>query len=257
MRTGPGAIAATFLCDCACAKAMDRLRRSRVSSPSTSRRRPVCVTGSNSICRPGGSVRDIAARSPGPNSNRSSEASSIALRRLSGELKAEESRYGAHLLDRQRVRIVRSDPANARVDRERDLDKLVEDRLAVARAERTMILGAADRFERIAAVEHAAATGTHHVPRHVEQPKARRMDERGDGRVFVQFAARGQCKRVDPIERAIFAVSTSAERAATTAPSAVWRRSCRSPDVSAMLSSMLRRQPRPRPISAAADRPGE
>jgi hypothetical protein len=65
MRAGPGWSLVEPKCACASASTTDRLRRSLVSSPATSRKSVAWVTGSNAMTRPFGSVSDIAAFSPG------------------------------------------------------------------------------------------------------------------------------------------------------------------------------------------------
>ena len=93
----------------------------------------------------------------------------------------------AHIFgEGKRIGIMRGDAANARVDRERDLDQLVERRFVIGRAKRAIIVGVTEGLQGRARLEHAAASRAQHVPRHVEQSEPRRMDEAADGLFLVE-----------------------------------------------------------------------
>jgi hypothetical protein len=55
-------------------------------------------------------------------------------------------------------------------------------------------------------VQHAAATGTKHVPGEIEQAKPRGMQEAGNHLLFVEARALGKVQGVDSIELMIFTV---------------------------------------------------
>src|SRR6516165_11216951 len=55
-------------------------------------------------------------------------------------------------------------------------------------------------------VQHAAATGTKHVPGEIEQAKPRGVQEAGNHLLFVEAGALGKVQGVDSIEFMIFAV---------------------------------------------------
>ena len=98
---------------------------------------------------------------------------------------------------------MRSDAADAAIDRERHLDQFVERRLVLVHAERTEILRTVDRLQRGPALEYAAAPGTKHVPRHVEEAQPCRMDEPCDRGFLVQRMPGGEGEHVDAVEVAV------------------------------------------------------
>jgi hypothetical protein len=69
---------------------------------------------------------------------------------------------------RQRVRVVRRDPAYARVHREGNLDHLIQCVLVTCTAERTAVTVGMDRLEGGVGVEHAATTGAKYIPGEIE-----------------------------------------------------------------------------------------
>src|SRR6266702_171383 len=99
---------------------------------------------------------------------------------------------------RQRMGIVRRDPANARVHREGYFDHLVERGFVADGAQCAGVLVAVDGLERGTGVEHAAAAGTEYVPGQVEQADAGRMQERGDRPLFIEPASR---REIEPLTR--------------------------------------------------------
>ena len=103
----------------------------------------------------------------------------------------------------KRIRVMRGDAANALVDRERDLDQLVERRFVIGRAQRAIIVGVIEGLEPRARLEHAAASRAQHVPRHVEQSKPRRMDKAADGLFLVETMRFSIGERIDAVERSI------------------------------------------------------
>ena len=105
--------------------------------------------------------------------------------------------------DRQVVGIVRRDPAHARAYREADLDHVVERRLVVEVAERTIVFAGTHALERGVGVQHAAAARAQHVPRHVEQADLRGVQERRDRPLFVEAFAPGEIEHVDATELSI------------------------------------------------------
>ena len=118
-----------------------------------------------------------------------------------GQIDAGTPENLAIILDcRQRMRIMRGDEAHARADRERHFDHLVERRLVTCRAKRAGILLMAHGFQRRAAVEHAAATRTQHVPCQFEETQPRGVEKRGDRLLFVESALRRKVERVDATE---------------------------------------------------------
>ena len=121
-----------------------------------------------------------------------------------GQVGARTPKDLAHVFGkRQRIRIVRGDAADARIDGERDFDQLVEIRFDVGHAEGAKILVLVQRLQRGAGFDHAAAAGTQHIPRHVEQPEPGRMDERPDGRLLVEAALGGEDQRIDAAQRPV------------------------------------------------------
>ena len=82
------------------------------------------------------------------------------------------------------------------IDGEGDFDEFVERRRVVGGAEGARIFRAIEGFQRVASFEHAAATWTEHVPGNVEETDAGAMHERADHRLFAEFMAGGEGKRI-------------------------------------------------------------
>ena len=147
-----------------------------------------CVTGSNTITNCAGSCTEIMRLFAGGQFDRIDGDLSI----ISSKPRFRKIDAGApeHLAvvfpDRQRMRIVRRDPAHARVDGEGDLDHLVEGRLVAGRAEGAVVVPLLHRLERRAGVEHAAAARAQHVPRQLEDAQARGVQERRDRLLLVE-----------------------------------------------------------------------
>ncbi len=108
---------------------------------------------------------------------------------------------------RQRVRIVRRNPAHARADGEGDLDHLVERRLVGLRTQRAVVGLLVHRLELQAGVEHAAAAGAQHVPVQLEQAEPRGVQEGADDFFFVETALGGKCQHVDAAQMPVLAVA--------------------------------------------------
>ena len=102
---------------------------------------------------------------------------------------------------------MRGDAADARRHREADLDRVVEDRLAVERAEGAVIVLLPDALQRRARVEHAAAARADDVPRGFEEPEPRRVEEGRDHRLLVKVLSRREVERVDPRELPVAALA--------------------------------------------------
>ena len=103
----------------------------------------------------------------------------------------------------QRAGIMRADAADSRINRERDLDQLIESRFVILHAERTEIVVAIEGLQGRGRFEHAAAARTEHVPGHVEEAEPSRMDERADHRLLVEPALGGEGERVDAVQRSV------------------------------------------------------
>ena len=69
-----------------------------------------------------------------------------------------------------------------------------------------MVVVITQRFQRLMRVQHAAATGTKHVPGEIEQAKPRGVQEAGNHLLFVEAGALGKVQGVDSIELMIFTV---------------------------------------------------
>jgi hypothetical protein len=103
----------------------------------------------------------------------------------------------------QRIGTVGSDAAYARAYGEGNLHHLVEDRLVSRSAQPARIFLAIEGLEGRAGIEHAAAAGTEHVPRQLEQAEPRRVQEGGDHPLFIEAILGGEGERVDAAEVAI------------------------------------------------------
>ena len=99
--------------------------------------------------------------------------------------------------------IVRGDAPDARVDGKGDLDQLVERRLMGFSAERAEVLVPVDGLQRPGGLQDAAAARAKHVPRHVEEPQPRGMDERPDRRFLVETVALRESQGIDAVERPV------------------------------------------------------
>jgi hypothetical protein len=55
-------------------------------------------------------------------------------------------------------------------------------------------------------VEHAATTGTQHVPGEIEQPEAGGMQESGNNPLFVEAGSRRKIQEIDAVELMILAI---------------------------------------------------
>jgi hypothetical protein len=108
---------------------------------------------------------------------------------------------------RQRVGSVSRDLARAWIDREGDLDHLVESRFIGGRTQRAIILVVIEGLEGRAGLQHSAAAGAQHIPRQVEQTEARGVQKRGDGLFVIEPMHGGEIEDVDPAQRAIAAVA--------------------------------------------------
>jgi hypothetical protein len=103
---------------------------------------------------------------------------------------------------RQRVRVVVRDAPQAGADGEAHLDHLVEPGLVSARAEAALVF-VANGVQRPAGAEHSAAPGAQEVPRHLEQPELRGVDERVDGAILVEPVGRRPGEHVEAKELAV------------------------------------------------------
>jgi len=102
--------------------------------------------------------------------------------------------------DRQFVGVVSRDPADARAHGEAHLDEIVERGFARDGAEGAIVFVGAHGLERGIGVKHTAAAGAKHVPRHVEEPDLRRMQERRDRPLLLEPFTAGEVEHVDAIE---------------------------------------------------------
>ena len=144
------------------------------------------VTGSKTTILPGGSCTDMTAFCPGGSSRYSSVNDSMPVVEVVRQVDAGAPEHLAGIFDRrERIRIVGGDAADARADREDDLDHLVQRRLVAGGTERTIVETFVDGLEAGIGAEHAAAAGAEHVPRHLEQAEPGGVQEGGDGRVGV------------------------------------------------------------------------
>ena len=107
------------------------------------------------------------------------------------------------LSERELVRVVRCDPAHPAADRERDLDHLVERRPVAGRAQCAVVLLLVDALQCRAGIENPAATRAQHVPRQLEDPEARGMQEGGNSAFFIDF---GLAREIDHIDAAQVAI---------------------------------------------------
>src|SRR5208337_3614317 len=73
----------------------------------------------------------------------------------------------------------------------------------VRRAEPARVFGAVERLQRGAGFENAAAAGTEHVPRHVEEADPGGVHQRADHWLFAKFVLGGEGERIDAAERAV------------------------------------------------------
>jgi hypothetical protein len=101
---------------------------------------------------------------------------------------------------RQLVWVLGGDSAHPRAHGESYLHHLVQRRLVIGGAERAEILVALHGLQRGVGLQYAAATGTEHVPRHVENADPCGMQECGDGAVVVQPVRGGEGHGVDAAE---------------------------------------------------------
>src|SRR6185437_16280466 len=95
------------------------------------------------------------------------------------------------------------DLADAWVHREGHLDHLVEGRLVAGGAQRAVVFLAMHRFQRRIGVEDAAAARTQDVPREIEDPEPRGMQESADRLLFVETVRRREIERIDTVERRV------------------------------------------------------
>ena len=107
--------------------------------------------------------------------------------------------------ERQRLGVMGGDTAHARRDGKRHFDPFIERGFETCGAERAIIVCLANAFQGHAAVEHAPATRTQHIPRHVEQANARGAHEARDRFGFQHAIADGKSQNVDPVEIAVAA----------------------------------------------------
>ena len=151
-----------------------------------------------------GSCTDSTAFSPGGSSIESMVNSARLSSKRLGQIDARAPENLAVIFGfGKRIGIVGGDAAHPRAHREGDLDHLVERRLVAARAQSAGIFLVIDGLERRAGIEHAAATGTEHVPRQFEQAEPRGMEERGERALFIEAVLGGEIERVDAAQLAI------------------------------------------------------
>ncbi len=105
---------------------------------------------------------------------------------------------------------MRGDLAHPRIDREGDLDHLVEGRFISGRTQRAIVLLVIEGLQRGAGIEHAAAPRAQHVPGQIEQADPRCMQERRDRLLDVDIRCRRKAQRVDAAEIAIRSVPDQA-----------------------------------------------
>ena len=105
--------------------------------------------------------------------------------------------------ERQRIRVVRGDPADPLAEGEGDLDYVVEVCPKALGAQRAHILVATDGLQAGAGVEHPAAARAQDVPRQFEDAEPRRMQEGGDDILLVEMLPRGESEQVDAAQRAV------------------------------------------------------
>ena len=106
-----------------------------------------------------------------------------------------------------RVGVVERQAPQLRRDREGDLDEVIEVGLAVDTRTGRRRSGVFS----VRSVPKLSSTmpgmGTEHVPMHVEQPGARRVEEEVDGFGLGHRAVAGEGQRIDPIERPVVAAA--------------------------------------------------
>jgi len=104
---------------------------------------------------------------------------------------------------RELVRIVRCDPSHAPTHRERHLNHLVERRLVSGCAHRAVVLVAVDALKGCAGIKHAAAAGAQNVPRQLENPEPRGMQERRDCTFLVEADFGREVDHIDTAQNVI------------------------------------------------------
>lgn len=105
------------------------------------------------------------------------------------------------------MRIVRLDPSNTRVDREGDLNHLVERRLIAGRAERAVISLLVHGFEGMSDVEDSATTRAKHIPGQIEQAKPGGVQEATDGLLLIEAFVGSKREHIESTELTIAAVA--------------------------------------------------
>ena len=191
-----------------CCRSSESVCRSLVGSPFTSMKCAAWVTGSNTMRKRSGICSDICAFSPAGSFERiERDLLHHVLEAFLGQVDAGAPEDLPEILPHgQRMRIVRGDAAHARIDREGDLDHLVERRLIAGGAERAVVGLLAHGLERVHGVEHAAAAGAQHVPGQFEQAEPRGMQEAADRLFLVEPALGGEVQHVDAAQLPVGAV---------------------------------------------------
>ena len=163
-----------------------------------------CVTGSKTITNSAGSCSDMSAFSPAGSSMASMLIlSSTCSKSCFGQIDARAPENLPEILEyRQRVGVVRRDPAQAGTDGEGDFDHLVQRRLIATSAQRAVIVLLVHGPQRLRGLEHATATRAEDVPAQLEQPEPGRMKERADCFFLVQPVPGGKAQGVDTAQAA-------------------------------------------------------
>lgn len=102
--------------------------------------------------------------------------------------------------DRQGVGRVGGDGAHPRADGERHLHHLVQGRFVAGRAERAQVLVLVHRLQRGVGMEHPAAARAEDVPRHLEQPQPRAVQEGVQRLLRRHPVARREVQGIDAVQ---------------------------------------------------------
>lgn len=126
------------------------------------------------------------------------------LQGVSGQIGARALEDLTKILDRrQRVRVVRGDPAHSRIDREGDLDHLVEGGLVAGGTEGAAVFAPVHGLERGTGLQHAATAWAQYVPGEVEESDPGGVQEGGNDAFLAEAGLGGEGQRVDPAELAV------------------------------------------------------
>ena len=182
----------------------ERLRRSLVSSPETSRNWVVWVTGSNTMKNPRESVERHRRPFAGGKLHDVERDASDDVLDVVREVDARTPENLAHVFGSGSA-----SGSCAAIWRTRGFTvKLTSTRLSSVGStddaqNEHRYSDRSKRLERVSRSEDPAAARTEHVPRQVEYTDSGGVQERADRRFFVQALRSSEGQRVDPVERAV------------------------------------------------------